>query len=192
MSRLPDFTQAAFPRGEDNYATIFMLWLTPKEWQLCFTLSFAWQENGELNPDLPLSEGYRAVIDRLQREYSYSWAGVVSDENRDLWARQREPISRDNMNWILLMHPEVGYGKVPDYGTHFPASIDYCQANLELVELAPLLRTCWDRLHQRLQDELATPLPEERKEELREQMRKDQKLAEITRDFMQKQRETDH
>jgi hypothetical protein len=166
-----DWRDVPFPRGD----TTFMIFLTAEEWELCYSLSFAWIDQGELKM-LPLAEQFRAVIHRIETEFSYRFEGVRTGEDRELYARVRKPVEPNNILSIMMLQG----GSPPEYELHLMNAADFCRIRGELSTLVPLLDETIARVRIALEK---SPRPSKKeKKELRERMKFEQRAAEALRE----------
>lgn len=170
-----DWRDIPFPRGD----TTFMIFLSAEEWELCYVLSFAWLDQGELK-NMPLAEQFRAVIHRLQEQHHYRFEGVVHREDGEVYARTRKPICPNNILSIMMLHG----GSPPEYELHLINAIEYCHIRDSLSPLVSLLDETLARIRIAL-DKTARP-SEEEKVMLRERMRFEERASKALQDKIMK------
>lgn len=166
-----DWRDRPFPRLD----TTFMIFLWPEEWALCYVLSLAWMDQGEMR-SMPLSEQFRAVISRLQQQYLYDFKGVKHAEDGELYARVRYPVSANNILWMMMLHG----GSPPDYELHLIDSIDFCHGDERLGSLVGLLDETLARVRVALEK---TPRPTKKeKKQIRARLKFEEQAAAALRD----------
>jgi hypothetical protein len=144
--------------------------MSASEWQLCYSLSFAWLDRGEL-ADIPIEEQFRAIIHRLAHDYGYEFDGLKLGDDLDIYAKRKDILTPGVVNWVVMMV----VGMVPDYLTHADAAIRFCEQNPRLSFLCPTLREYRQRVALRLERE---PEPsEEEKVMLRESAKLDRRAV---------------
>lgn len=136
--------QVSEPREFDSGSLEFMIWLTRREWQLCYVLSFAAQAE-DMIPGMHFTLGdlFRWAILYLQEECGYRFEGLRLRQDGKLVALQAEPVERRNVNFIqackLSEHP--GYAP-PSYELHFPVAIEYAKEHVPgRDKILPLLES---------------------------------------------------